>query len=274
MFIRAEDPSVADQFFRYFKTETAHAVNKMMGRVRGPVWDEGYDSPIVLDEEKYSEKTVYILTNPQKADLVERIEHYPHLSSWQARLSSRGVKVYECYDIRRQDVPRLPQGELSEREERRLLMKLRAKAKGRKRIKLVINPRAMFETIKDEQEKTWGEHNERVLEWVRDEQLELSKKRILENKSVLGAEKLKRASIHQVYVPQANDGIRTICLASDADERKGFIEWFKDMVGKCKEVYQRWSQGDFSVDYPLGFFPPGGMRPKACMLPAVYMDDY
>ena len=46
-----EAPEHFCAFIEYLKRETAHAVNKLLGRRRRTVWLSGYDSPILLDLE-------------------------------------------------------------------------------------------------------------------------------------------------------------------------------------------------------------------------------
>ncbi len=43
-----EDPVQIESFMERFKCETAHAVNRLLGRRQVTVWCEGYDSPTIL----------------------------------------------------------------------------------------------------------------------------------------------------------------------------------------------------------------------------------
>ena len=42
------NPDDVSAFFRYFKGESAHMINGLLGRNKRTVWCEDYDSPIVL----------------------------------------------------------------------------------------------------------------------------------------------------------------------------------------------------------------------------------
>ena len=80
--LRVINPEDVQAFFRYIKTEIAHAVNRLLGRRKRTVWVDRYDSPIVLDAEKLLHLVTYLYLNPVKANLVESIDHYPGVSSW------------------------------------------------------------------------------------------------------------------------------------------------------------------------------------------------
>ena len=51
-----EDPQAIPGFMCSVKTETAHMINKLLGRRQRTVWQDGYDSPLLLDAETVIEK--------------------------------------------------------------------------------------------------------------------------------------------------------------------------------------------------------------------------
>src|SRR6185436_3855037 len=81
-------PESIDNFIQYIKRESAHIVNRLVGRRKRTVWCAGYDSPIVLDQQKLLEIIAYIYTNAQESNQVERIEEYPGLSSWEMLMNN------------------------------------------------------------------------------------------------------------------------------------------------------------------------------------------
>jgi hypothetical protein len=74
-----------DAFFQYFNAQVARALNRFHGRCH-QVWSKRYSAIPVLDEQTDIERLVYFLTNPQKADLVDKIGDWPGLSSAQLYL--------------------------------------------------------------------------------------------------------------------------------------------------------------------------------------------
>jgi putative transposase len=69
-----------EKFFEYFNGQVAKALNRFHGR-HHQVWSRRYSAIPILDEQADIERLVYLLTNPQKADLVDIIEQWPGLSS-------------------------------------------------------------------------------------------------------------------------------------------------------------------------------------------------
>ena len=117
----------------------------------------------------------------------------------------------------------------------------------------------------DDAPLSYAEHVKAVRELVRAAEAECRKLRAEENIPLIGAEKLKTANIQAEYTPKKH-GKKMICICDDVPRRVEFIVWFKDMVLRCREIYQDWSKGRRDIQYPPGFFPPG-LRPVASMLP-------
>src|SRR5688572_22422109 len=62
--IAVEDPSDVVGFMDRVKTETSHAINRLLGRRQRTVWCDGYDSSTVLTVNDAIEKFIYLYTNP------------------------------------------------------------------------------------------------------------------------------------------------------------------------------------------------------------------
>ena len=139
-------------------------------------------------------------------------------------------------------------------------------AKKRARIELKVSPKVCYEAFADVDELSFAEHRDEVITTVRQEEQALIKQRIKDKKAVVPAQVLRTASMHVEYRPKKH-GKKMICLSSDVSDRAAYISWFKTMVARCREVYRRWSKGDFTIEFPAGIFPPGGGRPRASLLP-------
>ena len=55
---------------------------------------------------------------------------------------------------------------------------------------------------------------------------------------------------------------RMLCISDDIPLRRATINDIRAREEEGREVVKRWSIGDFSVQYPLGLFPPS--LPKRC----------
>ena len=101
-----DDPEDVRNFIRYFKTESAHLINRLLGRRKRTIWCEGYDSPVVLTPEKALSVIAYFYANPAKDNLTETIDLFPGLSSWKMFQRKTYSKVWKR--IRRPAVRALP----------------------------------------------------------------------------------------------------------------------------------------------------------------------
>ncbi|MDD2942363.1 MAG: transposase, partial [bacterium] len=69
MLVMIKNPEDLSRFVLYFKRESAHAINTLLGRRNRTVWAERYDSPVLLDAGKVIERIVYFYANPAQAGL-------------------------------------------------------------------------------------------------------------------------------------------------------------------------------------------------------------
>lgn len=255
--ILIQDPTIVDQFIRYFKTESAIAINLLLGRRKHTVWEEGYDSPIVLDLRALKDKVAYIYANPQKANLVNTIEEYPNLSSFEA--FQTGSKIYSINRVKRVHIPSIPEGNLIKKEIHYYTKLVAKESSKTSKSKLRVYPKAIFNALNFD-ETTYNEYRESVLADVREREETYRNGR----EGVLGAAKLKVQSIHKQFIPRTYGGRKMICLSSDRVIRKTFIKAFKGWCKLAAEAAAQWLRGNF-VTFPPGFFPPSG-RPLSAML--------
>ena len=183
MLIVVDDPACVPAFIGYLKGESAHAINRLRGRKKRTVWSDGFDSPIILDAENAIKAIVYIYSNPQRADLVESIEKYPHFSTWEAFLA--GGEERTVLRIPRDSIPALPKRTLSFSEQNELARKL--KEEGREECLLVFDPDAWMECFNGLANKEPDEVNRVIIERLRDQEEALNSAR---KKPVMGAHAL------------------------------------------------------------------------------------
>lgn len=248
--IRVLDPDQVAAFMDYFKTETAHAINRILGRRKRTVWEDGYDSVPILTLEDTIKKIAYIYTNPQRANLVADIDSYPSVSSWvmyQSNNLSREVPW-----VRRNFISQI-RDHGSRSEEQLLYEYLLNSAKETHTFTLSPDGWMVLFGIEDPAEKT--SINQRILATVREIESELKANRERETKTVLGAERLKIQPINKPYTPKKFSK-RMWCVCFDKDLRIRFIQYIKWLLAVAKEVTKMWRNGNFSERLPLGLFPP------------------
>jgi hypothetical protein len=106
LLIRVTNPEDVSRFIGYFKSESAHYLNRLLGRRQRSVWIERFDSPAVLDIDKALELFAYCTLNPVKDRLVSHMKDYPGVSSYLALLNNQ--RTIPTKSIPRDKVPALP----------------------------------------------------------------------------------------------------------------------------------------------------------------------
>ena len=61
-------------------TLKSYSANRLASRgVGAPIWQRGYHDHALRDDEDYEVRIRYLLDNPKRAGLVQRVEDYPYL---------------------------------------------------------------------------------------------------------------------------------------------------------------------------------------------------
>lgn len=243
MILVVQHPDNVPLFMGYFKRETAHAINRLLGRKKRTVWCEGYDSPTVLDSQKTLERIAYIYTNPQSANLVDMIEEYPNLSSWNALLNDG--EMTRCKRIPRYAVSELPKGKMSFQQQE--ILADRMEELGEDEHTLVITPNAWLKCFLETINLSPETIREDIVALVKVKEAYLRASRV--NK-VIGTLRLRLEEMTKPHQPKKR-GERMICLSSFAESRETFISWYKT-----------WSAPLDSKSQII----PGGMFAAGCFL--------
>ena len=252
------DPNDVKGFMERFKTESAHAVNRLLGRKKRTVWCAGYDSPTLLTPEDVVHKIAYTYENPSKDGLEDSIEKYPGVSGF--RFRGRESGVMEAPLVARNDFQPLPPGELTEHDYLRLARKL---GYGKKRIRLQLSPNAWLKCFNIIDPRDVADYNERIIREIRDREASHRTQRTQSHSQVIGSRGLVATPIGRAYLPH-REGKRMWCICSDKKLRRQFIQWAKALVSQAKAVIDRWRQGDRSIAFPPGLYPPS--MPKTAEL--------
>lgn len=264
MIVQVLDPSDAADFVERFKTESAHAINRLLGRKKRTLWCEGYDSPLIPDLATLISKIAYIYENPSKDGLTDKIEEYPGFNTFHLRkAASEGRRdllspvEYRTYFIPRPAFTPLPDSAtLTEKDYRNYRRTL---VRRKKRTALVVSPNSILKRFGIESEAELRQVNKQIIEEVRWREEKHRTRRTKEVRAVVGSERLRNTPIGGEYVPE-RDGRRMLVHSEDSEIRRVVIEWMRALIQKGKEVLARWKQGETWISYPLGLFPPTGIR--------------
>ena len=245
-----ENPDDVRGFMERFKTESAHVINRLLGRQKRTVWCEGYDSPTVISLDRVIEKIVYIYRNPSNDNLVDSIDNYPGLSSWKEFRGGR--TTYKTRHIPRNAVTKLPDKLMDVDAYRREVKRISYK---RRKISFIINPNAWMKCFKISDPKEIREINDKIISRVYQEEAEAREERKSQGKTPLGVERLLLTPVGADYQPKRK-GKRSLCIGDNDQDRIDFITHAKSLFEKGRETLEQWRKGNCSLMYPVGIYPP------------------
>ena len=244
-----KDPESIVRFMERFKTESSHAINRLLGRRQRTVWCDGYDCVPMLTAEDVISKIAYLYLNPSKARLVNHIEEYPGVSSWEMFQSNKLEKISPW--VRRTHITALTSHSLTLSQQRIVAQNILAKTDPEIVHKFTLTPDLWMDSFGITDPKTRSEINSHIFITVKEEEDRLKK----QNPRVIGAQALTLQSISKPFTPKKFSP-RMWCICKNKEVRINFIKWVKLLINKGREVSARWKCGDFSKPYPPGLFPP------------------
>ena len=259
MLLRVTDPELVASFVGYVKQETAHAINRLLGRRRKTVWVGDYDAPTILDLEKFLDMYGYCLLNPVKDKLIDSMDHYPGVSAWNM-LKTKTWKR-KCMRIYRNKIPRLKDPTKPWKENAKVITEL--KDRNKKSLYFRLNLYSWKKCFEETKHLSDVQAHALLLSAI-DNFIESLPST---NTNNCKPELLEKQSMLRPYVP-TKFGKKMICLASSKEIRIPFIEFAKSLFHQAREVTKAWRRGDFSLPFPPGLFPPPLLR-TANILPAV-----
>jgi hypothetical protein len=244
-------------FYQELQKKITEAIKRLLGVRRLNLWEGDPILAEVLDIEKTIDRIVYYYANPTEADLVDSIEEYPGLSSWQDFMNSEiktEAKITNIVPwVRLPSIPTLTAMQLSPQEDTALCKMLTKD--NPLRHELTVYPYAWLSCFGEYTPEEVGVIKARIIKKVRELENVSRARRAKAKRRALGAASLKRQPIMAKHTPPPRER-RVYVLASDATERIDYIENMKEFCTQCSNLYQDERAGRDHVQWP-----PGAVRP-------------
>ena len=251
MLLVVDNPEDLSRFIGYVKAESAHAVNRLLGRRQRTIWKDGYDSPILLSAHDAIKCIRYIYANPSKANLVTTIADYPGVSSW--GMFIKGLTKRSCKRLRRNQLEPLKSPAMGVNEQKRLTRAYETESISEH--EFVLEPDAWMDCFPELKREEKAGINARILKGLRKDEERYARRRARANKEVLGSTFLRQESMTKEHEP-TTFGRKTICICYDCSRRRAFIEIFREVCAEARMVYERWRRGELTAKLPPGLFAP------------------
>lgn len=259
MIITVTNPETVDDFICYIKRESAHAINRLLGRRKRTVWCAGYDSPIVLDLEKLIDRIAYIYTNCSESDIADSIDDYAGFSSWQMFLS--GEYTIREKRLCRASIPFIGTGSMSIARQARIIEELEESAFESNTF--TLSPYAFMNSF--EMEESEAELKDIIIAEVRRREEEF---RRIRRKPLRQRIRLMTAGIYLDYSP-VKFGKRMICHSSSKELRVRYISWYKNLCEEASYLYRMFREKACELVMPPGMFLPGGTLSSNVWFPTI-----
>lgn len=244
-----EDPTMVESFMERFKCETAHAINRLLGRRQVTVWCEGYDSPTILTLDDLVEKLAYLYANPVRAHRSGSISTYQGVSSW--GMFTSGELSREVKRIRRTFLGPVATGRVSASVRRQEASAVEIQAT--ETLTFTLSPDAWTTAFPNQ--TTPEQVTARLLERVKEIEHKMAAIRARLQISLPSDLEVASQPIDTPYTP-TTFGRRMWCICRDIPLRIAFISFIKKLRAKAKKVRLRWLQGEKREPFPTGLFPP------------------
>ena len=260
----------ADNFFRFLgeaQKEITEIIKRLLGIEQLNLWEGSPTVIDVLDLEAGINRIAYFYANPAQDNLVDKIEKYPGVSSWQDfQRSDNSVNAThtEHYPWLRLPSIQLLDSPILTNQQALYLCEV-LKKENTQLHALVRKPNLWMKSFGVTSDEEVEEVNKKIIERLRARELEADELRKRSGKSVIGVERLIAQPIMKAHKPKKKDR-KIFCISTFADLRISFIKEFKRFCEVCRACYEKWLIGDFTVEWPPGAFKPP-IRPSYNVLP-------
>jgi putative transposase len=233
-------------FMWYFQTNVAKAVNKYWGR-KGRVFARRYDAALIKSDANLLDRFQYTLTNPVRADIVEKCGQWRGLSSYAATVEGEPL-LFKQFD--------------AVAYERAVKMRGKKNVNRRDFVRLFRIPIDSPECLKDMSEEERGEYVEEMVIECEENQRVL---REGECKGVVGME--KALAYEHTYRPE-NPSFRNrvVLFCRDPELRRETLEARRMFISIYLETSHGFRKAAYlgqrpMVEWPAYSCPPTCMRP-------------
>jgi hypothetical protein len=259
------EPSQQVNFYMEYQKKVTDTAKKLTKRKQLNLWEERPSVVEVAQLEDAIKRHIYIFCNPAKAGLVESIDEYPGLSSWNAfktcEPSVNAEVRIKAYWTPVSVLGPLPDGDrLSPIGDKVMAQELR-ELEGTMEYDLVLKPLSWLGLYGVTDPTMIEKIRQRIIKEVYENESDFRKKRVEEQRPVLGATRLRQQKYFKPHTPKKRE--RRIFVICGCNERRPqIIASRKETSRKHKKCTELRKQG-LPHEWPPGTFIPW-CPPKKC----------
>ena len=256
--IQAKDAAACKNFYGEVQKQITEAMKRLLNLEHLNLWGSNTVSVVeIVGLDSVIERIAYLYANPARANLVDTIDAYPGMSSWNVFKTIPNTidatHSQKCRWVRLPMISPLPALAVTPHQDRHIVESMRAKTKTFHT--LTYHPNAWMAEFGITAPEAIAAINARIVARIREYEEEARQARLKKGWRVKGAARLAREPINLSYKP-ARDSERIFVFALDKKVRIAKIAEFIAFTKRCEECYARWREGDFTVKWPPGSFKP------------------
>lgn len=253
----AKDATQCSLFYSEVQKKITESLKKLLGVKKLKLWSGRALVIRINDLEAAKDKIAYYYANPARANLVDTIDKYPGVNSWQAfndnleNLEAKSTTYHKW--IRQKTIPKLPSRTLTENQDKHFYRMLLSS--NEESHELTLEPNAWMKSFGVKHSEDVKIINQDILKITQQKEQKARDDRSLEGKRLWGPSALARQRIMSPHTPK--ESVRRIyIICSNNLERIRYIQRFKQFCLACKECYLAWKAGQTDVIWPPGAFIP------------------
>ena len=259
-------PKEANKFAKFYmevQKKTTDSVKKLTGLAHLRLWESRTGVTMATELEDAIGRHVYGFLNPVRAGLVDSIDNYPGLNSWQAfkscPASVDATVTKKCYWTPPSAIGKLPEGNKLSAEEDRLMAQRLREHKKTVEHDLVFQPFKWLEIYGITEPELIEAIRQRIIRTVYQEEEALRKKRSDNGASVIGIKALLESYYMMPHTPKKRPfSIWFVC--SDKSKHPQLRATKRGIDDECRRCFKLLQQGQ-DCEWPKGTFKPG-LPPK------------
>jgi hypothetical protein len=255
------------QFYGEVKKRITDYIKRLLGLPHLSIWEKNTSVMEIGDLEAAKDHVAYLYANPAQDHIEESIEKFPGYSSWKIfqkltdSLESQHSRSFPW--LRLPSIPSIPSSVLTDTQDCNLV-RLITKRNKTKHL-LIRKPNAWMKCFGIKTDEEVQEINRGILELIKKKEHVAKIFRQENDKQVLGSQKMRMQPILKPHKPK-KQGRRVFIITTNNELRMRAIQEFRLFCEACRDCYQRWKQGDFTVSWPPGAFKPP-LPPNMNLLP-------
>jgi hypothetical protein len=257
-----KDSDQAKNFYAEVQKKITDSLKSLLGLPHLRLWERRPVVAQVLDLPAAIQQTAYLYANPSRADLVDSISQYPGCSSWDVfqaltRTPEKNTlttsSTIKTLWIPFSKIPLLPALSLKKHADMDFTAQLAPLGRPHN---LELHPNAWMQCFGISYPNEIATTNQKILSLIEEMEEDARKKRLLNNKSVLGERVLRVQNILRQHTPTGRRTRRRVfVICSDKAQRIAYIAKIQQLCCMARICYHDALKGVNRL------WPPGMFRP-------------